>query len=148
MTLLKIYQKNGYTPKYEDNIYKYSDLLRDYIGHGDYQATPATPRVNISEQKDSYELNLALPGIRKEEISIDFDKDVMTIAHREPGENYGEKVYNRREFNYYGFERSFSLPETVNTDKIKAKMDNGILTVILPKREDAIDRGPRDIKIS
>lgn len=148
MTVLRLYQRNGHTPAKEENAYRYSDLMNDFFGMGDYRTSSSTPRVNIIENKDSWELSFALPGVSKEEININVEKEVLTISHNARESAVEEYIYNRREFDYNGFERSFNLPESVNTEKIKAKMDNGILTINLPKKDDAIDKGPREIKIS
>lgn len=148
MTVLRLYQRNGNAPAREEHGYRYSDLMNDFFGMDNYHNSTSTPRVNILENKDSWDLSFALPGIKKEDININVEKDLLTVSHivkREEGEEF---IYNRREFDYSGFERSFNLPDSVDAEKIKAKMENGILTINLPKKDDAIDKGPREIKIS
>lgn len=148
MTVLRLYQRNGHTPARKEEGYRYSDLMRDYFGTELNGSSSSNPRVNIVETKDSWELNFALPGVKKEDININVEKDLLTVSHKLSEKEEEGFIYNRREFNFRGFERSFNLPESVNTEKIKAKMDNGILNVSLPKKDDAIDKGPREIKIS
>ena len=148
MTLLRVYQKNGNSAKNEAADYRFSDLVKDFFGEDHYRPASIAPRTNILENKESFELEIALPGVRKEDVSIDVNKDMLTIAHREKERKEGEVVYNRKEFDYSRFKRSFSLPESVNTEGIKARMENGILSLVLPKKDEAIDRGPRQIDIS
>jgi HSP20 family protein len=148
MTVLRLYQRNGHKPAHQEEGYRYSDLMRDYFGREANESSFTNPRVNIVENKDSWELNFALPGVNKEDININVEKDFLTVSHKISEKEEEGFSYNRKEFDFRGFERSFNLPESVNTEKIKAKMDNGILTVHLPKKDDAIDKGPREIKIS
>jgi HSP20 family protein len=146
MTVLRLYQKNGH-PVRRENEYRFSDMMNDFFGDN-YGNGHYSPRVNVYEKEDHFELNLALPGVKKNEISIDVDNDILKISSRNNNEAKHEVNYTRKEFDYSNFERSFNLPDTVNVDGIKAKMENGVLTITLPKRDDAIDKGPREIKIS
>jgi len=130
------------------DVYRFSDMMRDLFGNTEtVNNRYAVPRVNILEEKDAYILSLAVPGLKKSDISLNLDNDVLTISHNSDP-NEGNVCYSCREFNYNNFERSFRLPETVNAGKIKASYDEGILNVHLPKRDEAINRGPKEIKIS
>jgi len=95
------------------------------------------PAANVSEDEKNYMLELALPGFTKEEITIKFEEEVLTItAGRQPKEDEKGPKYTWNEFGYKSkYERSFQLPETVNADEISAAFDNGILRVTLPKKE-------------
>ena len=145
MTLLRVYNKNGNKPASDAGRYMYSDLMRDFFG--DARHNYSAPRVNILENNDSFDIQMAVPGIKKENVSIDVDKDLLTVAHNLNEEN-AEECYTRKEFDFNHFERSFNLPDSVHTEKIKASMENGILNIHLPKKEESIDKGPREIKIS
>jgi len=148
MTVLRVYQKNGHPVRKRNSEYRFSDLVNDLFGDN-YQPASYSPKVNINEMADFFEIELALPGIKKENVNINIEKDILKISSRENNTDAKQMVnYNRREFDYTNFERTFNLPDTVNTEKIGAKMENGILTVTLPKKDDAIDRGPREINIS
>ncbi len=108
-----------------------------------------TPTINVIEEKDHYRLEVAAPGLDKEDFKIDLHNDVLTISAEKKQENEEkDKKYLRREFNYCSFKRSFALPDFVETNKIEAKHKNGILNVIIPKKEDAKEKEPRTIKIS
>lgn len=95
------------------------------------------PAANVREDDQNYALELALPGFAKEEISIKFEDDVLTVtAGRQPKEDEKGPKYTWNEFGYKSkYERSFQLPETVNAEQISAAFENGILRVTLPKKE-------------
>jgi HSP20 family protein len=95
------------------------------------------PDANVREDEKNYMLELALPGFAKEEITIKFEDEVLTItAGRQPKEDEKGPKYTWNEFGYKSkYERSFQLPETVNADEIAAAFNNGILLVTLPKKE-------------
>ena len=148
MTLVRVYKKNGRPVHQNENSYRFSDMFNDFFGEENYRGVYSDPKVNVIEEKEHFELEIAIPGVSKDDISIDVENDNLNISHKEKEESEKKAVYNRREFDYSHFERSFHLPKTIDSGKIKARMDNGILTINLPKREEAIDRGPREIKIS
>jgi HSP20 family protein len=95
------------------------------------------PAANVREDEKNYAIELALPGFTKDEISISFEDEVLTItAGRQPKEDVKGPKYPWNEFGYKSkYERSFQLPETVNADSISASFENGILLVTLPKKE-------------
>ena len=107
-----------------------------------------TPHVDACETQNGYEIEVALPGIRKEDISIDFQEGRLTISGErrfEKQEGDGRR-YQMLETQYGSFTRSFFLPDNVNPDKIKAKLENGILMVSVPKDEQKTRK--RQINIS
>jgi len=122
------------------------DFLPRLFDVENYHSVPA---VNIVESKDEYRIDVAAPGLDKEDFKIQVDKNVLTVSSEkeENHEENDEKVM-RREFSYCSFRRSFSLPETVNADKIKANHKDGILQIVVPKREEAKEKPAREIKIS
>ena len=108
------------------------------------------PAVNISESETGFELEVAAPGMKKEDFNIEVDNNVMTISNErtsETSEEDKDKNFSRREFYYAAFRRSFNLPETVNTEKIKASYNDGILNIEIPKKEEALPKPKRMIKI-
>jgi len=107
------------------------------------------PKVNIRETRDAYFVDMAVPGLKKSDFHIDLDNQVLSIStEMEENNEYQEDNFTRREFGYSSFKRSFSLPETVNEDDIKAEYKVGILSIHLPKKEEAIQKPTRSIKIS
>ena len=107
------------------------------------------PAVNISEDNHEYRIEVAIPGFTKKDVKIDLHNNVLTISSEKKANNE-EKQENfmRREFYYSSFKRSFTLPETVDMDKIKATHNEGILTVNIPKKPEAVEKGPKQINIS
>jgi HSP20 family protein len=107
------------------------------------------PAVNIKEENDGFNLEMAVPGLSKSDFNIDLEKNMLTISASRQDENVEkEDNYKRREFNYYNFSRSFTIGDKIDIDKIKAEYKDGILKVALPMKEEAKDKGPKTIKIS
>lgn len=107
-----------------------------------FNAVPATwskdfnvPAVNIHETDDAYHLELAAPGLNKEDFKLNVEKGLLTISYEKKTENV-ETVYktHRREYTVSSFKRSFNVDENINIEAIEAKYDNGILKVLLPKK--------------
>lgn len=109
------------------------------------------PAVNISENETGFELELAAPGMKKDDFNIEVENNVLTISNEkrsEQSEEDKEKNYSRREFYYSAFKRSFNLPKSVNSEAINAGYSEGILKVAIPKREEALPKAKRMIEIS
>lgn len=97
----------------------------------------ATPVVNVKENETSYELELVAAGLTKSDFDIKVDKNVLTVSFEKTASEEtkeGER-FIRKEFAMQSFKRSFTLPETVNKDKISGKYEAGILSITLPKKE-------------
>jgi len=96
------------------------------------------PAVNIKETKDDYMVSLAVPGMKKEDFNIDLEGLILTVSC-EKEEKFDEKelVFNRKEFNFFSFSRSFTLPEEVKMELIQAKYEDGVLKLTLPKKEES-----------
>jgi HSP20 family protein len=96
------------------------------------------PAVNIVEHKNEYQVSLAVPGMKKDDFRIDVDGNMLTISsEKEESREDKEKKFTRKEYNYSSFSRTFTLPEEINKEKIKAKYDEGVLKITLPRREEA-----------
>ncbi len=115
-------------------------------GLKNYSRTNTTiPSVNIRENDDNFLIEVAAPGLEKTDFSIEVNQGTLKISSEIKNENQlKEESYTRREFSYQSFCRSFSLPLTVDSDKIEAKYDKGILIVTIPKREEA---KPKPVKL-
>lgn len=106
------------------------------------------PPVNIQDNETSFELELSVPGRKKEDFNIEIDEQVLTInSEAKIDEEVKEVGYTRREFSYSSFKRAFTLPETVNEEGIKASYENGILSFTLPKKEESLPKPKRLIEI-
>jgi len=98
----------------------------------------SVPAVNITETDSQYSITMAAPGMKKEDFKIDLQGDMLTIsAEKEDTKEDKNKKYNRREYNYSSFCRSFTLPEEVRRDNIEAKYEDGVLHLALTKNEKA-----------
>lgn len=107
------------------------------------------PMVNIGETDDAYLVEMAVPGMKKSDFNIEIDNQVLSISSEvENSEDTTEDNYTRREFGYASFKRSFTLPDTVQEQKINASYEDGILKLHLPKKEEAKRLPARKIKIS
>ena len=130
------------------------NLLDEFFGNEPSNFFKATsdftmPSVNIAENKNEFNIDFAVPGLKKENFKIDVKNDVLKISSekKETKEEKDEKVM-RNEFLYSSFERTFILPDSVNSDKIEASYKDGILRVVIPKKEEAQEKPLRTIKIS
>jgi HSP20 family protein len=95
------------------------------------------PAVNITEQKNDYLVSLAAPGMKKEDFNIDVDGNMLTISsEKEETKEEKDKKFTRKEYNYSSFSRSFTLPDEVNKEKIEAKYEDGVLKLVLPRKEE------------
>ncbi len=107
------------------------------------------PPVNIVDKGGEFDVELAVPGMKKEDFHITCEDGYLTIkAEREEKKEEKDKNYTRREYNYNSFVRSFSLPESVKADQVKAKYENGVLKLTLPKKEEAKSKPKLEVKIS
>ena len=107
------------------------------------------PAVNIKEDENSYFIELAVPGMDKKDMKIDINEEVLIISSvSKNGTSEKKNGYNKKEFNYSSFCRSFFIPENVNRDEIVANYKDGILTVSLPKQEVEDKKLSRQILIS
>ena len=104
------------------------------------------PPVDIQETADSYRLTAELPGLTKEDINITLENNVLRLTGERKFEKDAKKEgYHRIERTYGAFSRAFTLPSQVNHDKVEAAFENGVLTITVPKAEQA---KPRKISIS
>ena len=97
------------------------------------------PAVNVKESEKNYEISLAAPGLEKSDFKIDVNGSTLTVsAEKDEKKEEREDGYSRKEYNYRGFSRSFSLPEDILKDKIDANYKNGELVLTLPKKEETV----------
>jgi len=108
---------------FQDDLFKFNDA----------RAQSTLPAVNIREKEEGWYLDLAIPGIPKEKIKIHLEGALLTIS-AEQQESKTDEKYQTKEFGYISFVRSFTLPQNVQKDQIKAKQEDGILSIFLPKQ--------------
>ncbi len=96
----------------------------------------ASPAINIRNTDNEYEMEIVVPGFKKEDINIDVENDILTISAEAQQETSDEKKgYTRKEYNFSSFSHSFHLPDNAKDDAIGAKYSNGVLTLIIPKTD-------------
>lgn len=106
------------------------------------------PPVNITENKDQYIVSLAVPGMKKEDFKIDVEGTMLTISsEKEETKEEKEKKFTRKEYSYSSFSRSFTLPDEVNKEKIEAKYEDGVLKLMLPRKEEAKKTSAKQIAV-
>lgn len=136
MTLLKFPTKNAemvnpIVQSVFDNLFNDS-FMNDRL-------VARIPAVNIIEDEKAFSIALAAPGLHKSDFKINVDKNIITLAVDKVEEKETEeKLYSKKEFNYNSFSRSFTLPDTVDYSNIEASYTDGILTVRIGKKEEAI----------
>ena len=126
-----------------------SNLFDDDLFLGTISKANTMPAVNIKEGEKSFTLELAVPGMNKNDLKINVENDVLTVSSESKNEVNEEKEgYKRKEFSYTSFCRSFYLPENVKIEDIKAVYKDGILNVEIPKEKEEELTKNREIKIS
>jgi HSP20 family protein len=116
-----------------------------------YSDTRTTlPSVNIKESNDDFEVEVAAPGFTKNDFRVELNHDLLTISSDKEVENETKEgqQFSLREFSYQSFSRSFTLPNSADSDKIGAKYEDGILHIMIPKKEEAKPKPARQIAIS
>ena len=107
------------------------------------------PRVNITESDEDFRVEMAAPGMKREDFHVELNNDTLVISSEISDTKEEDNAsYTRKEFNYESFKRSFHLPNTVEGDKIEAKYQDGLLRLVIPKKEEAKRKPARTIKIS
>ncbi|SEO58468.1 MULTISPECIES: Hsp20/alpha crystallin family protein [unclassified Mucilaginibacter] len=96
------------------------------------------PAANISETAENYHIELAAPGLKKEDFKLNLDRNVLSISVEQLSESNNEKKnYSKREYSYSSFVRSFTLPESADDNRIEATYTDGVLKVNIAKKEEA-----------
>jgi len=143
-TMLPILKDRSFFPGYADEF-----LGRDFLPNlFEFQTGINMPSVNVIEGKEDFRIEVAAPGLEKDDFKISLDNNVLTISsEKEDKQEEKEERYMRREFSYTSFRRSFRLPQTVEADKISASHVNGVLGITIPKKEEAKVKPVRQIEI-
>ena len=137
MTLVKFNprnnQKNNLMPGFSD---VFDSIFNDTFFSE--RMTNRVPAANISESQDHYHIELAAPGLSKEDFKLSLERNILSISVEQSSKNGAqERNFNKREFSYSSFVRSFTLPDSADESGIEAKYENGVLCINIPKREEA-----------
>lgn len=126
---------------FNDPFFRMKSVIRPNL----FNRMPAT---NIREDKKEYIVEVAAPGMKKNDFQVDIDNGCLEIkVDREKEEKKEGKNYTRREYNYSSFYRSFNLPESVKSENVKAEYENGVLQIHLPKKEETQKKPVKKIQI-
>lgn len=155
MTLAVTKKRNGRNfPGIMDDFFNvnpfFGNSLLDFNGGLlDDKEFALVPDANIIENGKDYQIELAVPGLEKKDFNVSIENNMLTVSAEKEHESKTEnKNYRSREFSYSSFYRSFVLPENLILDKIDAKYENGILKVILPKKEVTVSKPVKQIKVA
>ena len=129
----------------------FDNFLNDDWVKSFYKRVVATPSINVIETANEYDMEMAVPGLTKEDLNVQIDENCLNISmekKNETEEKCEKKNYLRREFSRQQFFRSFELPENVDKEKITAKVEHGILKIVLPKMSHAEHKQkPKEITV-
>jgi HSP20 family protein len=145
MTLIR--KTNSFFPAFSsmfDDLMNHERLLKN----ADIMQSPAA---NIKETEDGFVIELAAPGKQKDDFKIELNHNVLSISSESKTEHEvkdEKERYTRKEFNYNSFQRSFVLPSSVDSDKITANYENGVLNISIPKKEEVKKKPVRNIEIA
>ena len=137
--LVRFNRPGRLTDEFLENIFNARSLMAGGTqDDGSFGLSSWTPAADIAEMENEYLVKLELPGVSKDDVSITVESNILTIRGEKKFEKDEKKDnFHRIERTYGSFERSFTLPSTIRTDKIDAAYKDGILTVTLPKAEEA-----------
>ena len=123
--------------------------LYDWSNKNFSSTSTSLPMVNIKESTEGFDVELAAPGYEKKDFKIESNHGVLTISSEKTRENVTKEgeYFSRQEYSYQSFCRSFTLPDTADTDKINATYENGILKVSIPKKEEAKPKPAKLIQV-
>jgi HSP20 family protein len=136
MTLVKLNNTRNIYPWINgifDSFFNDSSTLQNFNA----KIAKTRPSVNIAENEQGFEIEMAIPGFKKEDFKINLEQSLLTISLDKKEEKEVEgKHYNKREFHFEAFSRSFTLPEIIDGEKISAEYTDGILKVLIAKKEE------------
>lgn len=142
MTLVKV--NNPMAKGFDGLVNEFFNEFPATFGKTIRQDVFGFPPVNIRENDDAYQLEIAAPGLEKTDFNMNLDKNILTISTEKKEET---PKFIRKEFSYKAFKRSFTIDEKIDAANISAKYENGILKVALPKKEE-VKVAPKEITVS
>jgi len=130
----------------------FDDLLGKSYGNEfvtNFNTGLSLPAVNVIDSANEFIVEMAVPGLKKSDFEINIDNHILSIGvEKETEDQENSKTYTRREFGYASFKRTFSIPKSVDVEKISASYNDGVIKVVLPKLDEAKKKPKRSISIS
>jgi HSP20 family protein len=144
MTLVKFNNRTRNSAPYFNNVF--DSLFTEAVNKN--HTINRMPAVNIMEDAEAYQIEVAAPGLNKEDFQINVKKDTLSLwVEKKAAEGEAKKDYNRREFDFTSFARSFMLPDSVDAEKIGAEYTNGVLFIRIGKKDESVN-APKVITVS
>jgi len=145
LAMLPVIKRKSLFPSLVDEFFG-KDLVPGWF---DSETGITEPSVNIVESKSDFRIEVAAPGLEKEDFRINLQNNVLTISsEKETSKEDDNEKFMRREFSYAQFRRSFSLPDTADSANVKASHKNGVLYITIPKKDEAKGKPSREIVIA
>jgi HSP20 family protein len=142
MSLIR--RSNDIFPSLLDGFGK--DFFDDFMP---FNSKTTLPAVNIIDDKDEYRIEVAAPGLKKEDFKVSMDGNILTVFSEKQVKNEDKnEQYARKEFSYSSFKRSFTLPETADSENVNASYNDGILSIKVQKKEEARKKQIKEISIA
>jgi len=153
MSLIK-WNSNQFFPEISNP--RFSNWVNNFFEDDWFTKGSQLPAVNVKDNENDYQIEVAAPGLSKEDFKLSLDHNVLTIASEKKTENVEgsqgkdqeKSKYTRREFSYQSFRRSFTLPKDVKQNEISASYENGVLNIVVPKQDTTKETGSKTINIS
>lgn len=140
--MLPVFSRNTWMPEVFNDFFD-----TDFMG----RANATAPAINVKESDGEYTVELAAPGLKKEDFNVNIDRDGNLHIHMESKAEHNDEDkkshYLRREFSYSKYEQTLLLPDDVDKDRIEAKVNDGVLTVNLPKVEKLPEKTMKQIEV-
>ena len=136
---------DGYQVSFDNLFYPEFPLRKE---GGFIRSETAGPKVNIKENNDEFVLELAAPGLQKSDFRIQLADEFLNVSSEQEESGKENQQYYKREFTFKPFRKVFTLPETADVERISAKYLNGVLQIMVPKREDMKPRPPQSIPVN
>jgi len=147
MSLVKTNKNGNFFPSVLNDFFDADKLFGNQWFEKEFGHT--LPAVNIKENGKEFNVEFAAPGFKKDDFKVNVEENVLTISAEKEHEKKDENDrFTRKEFSYNSFSRSFTLPQTVNSEKIDAKYNNGILRLSIPKKEETKTLSKKEIKVA
>jgi HSP20 family protein len=145
MTLLRTYRPT--MRRSTEN--PFSELLNQFFNDEKMESNQffAMPPANLLETNENFKIEIAVPGFEKKDFSIELEEDLLTISLDKEEEGNKDQEYLKREFQFNQFRRVFRLSDKVDKEHIKGHYSNGILQVVVPKKEEVIKNANKSIEV-
>lgn len=146
MSVVKANKADGLFPSLVSDFFNADNFFGSKWFENEFKRT--VPAVNIKENDKQFNVELAIPGMKKEDFKVSVENNVLTIsAEKKDEKSEKNERYTRKEFSYSSFSRSFTIPESAIGDKVDAKYTDGILRLSIPKKEGAKAVSKKEIKV-